>query len=240
MDKLPRCGSEHAPASPVCDRAEWVREQLLAWFGWCGRTFPWREPGRSAYEVVVAEIMLQRTTAGAVARAYTAFLELYPSWPSLGQATREELWESLRPLGLWRQKADVLLQIARSVEDAGGKVPASRPELERLKGVGPYTASAVLAVAYGQAEPLIDVNTARVLGRFFGLRPVPCVGDPRLHALARRVTVGERSLSVSWAVLDFGALVCRARGPLCQSCPLGEQCASFGASSTTGDRSAAR
>src|SRR2546421_5455532 len=76
-------------------RGEVLREQLLAWFGCRGRTFPWREPGRSAYQVVVAKTLLQRTTASAVARAYTPFLNRYPSWSRLAQVSRE----ALRPLG---------------------------------------------------------------------------------------------------------------------------------------------
>ncbi len=233
MDKQPRWGANCGPAPPAPsdERVIWLREQLLAWFEECARSFLWRDAGRTAYEVVVAEILLQRTSASAVARAYAPFLDRYPSWSSLGKATQGELWEALRPLGLWRQKADVLLSIAHSVEEEGGAFPASRRELERLKGIGPYTASAVMAVAYGEAEPLVDVNTVRVLGRFFGFRPLPGVGDSLLHALARCLVVGEKSLSVSWAVLDFGALMCRARRPLCQSCPLGECCASFAGAS---------
>ncbi len=230
MDKQsqPCTHRDLTPPLPGDERVIWLRGQLLSWFERCGRTFSWREAGRNAYEVVVAEILLQRTTAGAVAQAYIPFLARYPSWTALGQAPQEELWQALRPLGLWRQKADVLLSLARTVEETGGALPASRRELERFKGVGQYTASAVLSVVYGQAEPLVDVNTARVLGRFFGFRPLPKVGDPHLHGFARCLTVGEKSLTVSWAVLDFGALVCRARYPLCQRCPLSGSCASSG------------
>jgi len=81
----------------------------------------------------------------------------------------------------------VLLSLARTVEEVDGAFPDGRRVLEQLRGVGQYTASAVLSVVYGEAEPLVDVNTARVLGRFFGFRSLPNVGDPHLHALDRRV-----------------------------------------------------
>ncbi|TMD62385.1 MAG: hypothetical protein E6I91_16170, partial [Chloroflexi bacterium] len=102
----------------------------------------------------------------------------------------------------------------------GGAVPCTRAELERLRGIGPYTASAVLAIVYGRAEPLLDVNMARLLGRFLASsEPVEESPKRTLHALALRLVRGKRSLEVNWA-----ALVCRARRPLCPQCPLRTRC----------------
>ena len=134
----------------------------------------------------------------------------------------------LRPLGLWRQKALALRHLAQSIEEHGGVVPRTRTELECMRGIGPYTTSAVLAIVYGQAEPLVDVNMTRLLGQFFGSS-----GDTQgsrqrlLHALGLHLVSGGHSLQVNWAVLDFGALVCRARRPLCPECPLRVKCQSF-------------
>jgi A/G-specific adenine glycosylase len=188
-----------------------LRRRLLSWFARDGRSFPWREPGRVPYEVVVAEILLQRTTATGVARAYAGFVDRYPSWASLAQAPLEDLENALRPLGLWRQKALAFQQLALSIEGRGGVVPRTRTELERLPGIGPYTASAVLAIVYGRAEPLLDVNMTRLLGRFLG-------------SSQRTGASSKRCLVVNWAALDFGALVCRARRPLCPECPLRARC----------------
>ena len=152
----------------VAKRISWLRRRLLSWFARNGRSFPWREAGREPYEVVVAEILLQRTTAAAVARAYSGFLKCYPSWIALAQSPLVDLENALRPLGLWRQKALAFHQLALTVEMNGCVVPGTRKELERLPGIGPYTASAVLSIVYGRAEPLLDVNMARVLGRFLG------------------------------------------------------------------------
>jgi A/G-specific adenine glycosylase len=204
----------------------WLRGRLLSWFARNGRSFPWREPVRVPYEVVVAEILLQRTTAAGVARAYPGFVDRYPSWASLEQAPLEDLENVLRPLGLWRQKALAFQHLARSIEGRGGVVPRTRTELERLPGIGPYTASAVLAIVYGRAEPLFDVNMARLLGRFLGsLERTEASPRRTLHALALRLVSSKRSLEVNWAALDFGARVCKARRPLCQECPLRTRCA---------------
>ena len=206
-------------------RIPWLRRRLLSWFEQGGRSFPWRDPGRTPYEVVVAEILLQRTTAAGVARAYSAFIERYPSWATLAQAPLDDLESALKPLGLWRQKALALQHLAESIEERGGAIPRTRAELERLRGIGPYTASAVLAIVYGRAEPLLDVNMARLLGRFLGSSGRTEAGSKRsLNAFALRLASGKPSLEVNWAVLDFGALVCRARRPHCQECPLRARC----------------
>jgi A/G-specific adenine glycosylase len=214
------------PSPEAAARIRWLRGRLLSWFAREGRSFPWRDPGRTPYEVVVAEILLQRTTAAGVARTYTGFVERYSSWGTLAHAPLDGLENALRPLGLWRQKALAFQRLAQSIEANGSIVPRTRKELELLRGIGPYTASAVLAIVYGRAEALLDVNMARVLGRFLGPSERAEAKPTRmLHALALRLVRSKRGLEVNWAALDFGALVCRARHPLCPACPLRTRCA---------------
>ena len=185
------------PPPGAVARIPWLRRRLLSWFACNGRSFPWRQPGRTPYEVVVAEILLQRTTAAGVARAYPRFTERFPSWAALSQAPLECLESALRPLGLWRQKTLAFQSLAQSIEANGGAIPRTRTELERMRGIGPYTASAVLTIVYGRAEPLLDVNMARCLWRFFG-PPEPTTQGPKrwLQALALRLVGGKRSLQV--------------------------------------------
>ena len=222
---------EYTPSAlplEAVERIPWLRRRLLSWFEQSGRSFPWREPGRTPYEVVVAEILLQRTTAAGVVRAYSGFIERYPSWATLAQTPLDGLENALRPLGLWRQKALAFQHLAQSVEERGGVIPRTRAELERLRGIGPYTASAVLAIVYGRTEALLDVNMTRLLGRLLGSPGSPEAGAKGpLHAFALRLVSGKRSLEINWAVLDFGALVCRARRPRCPECPLRTRCWSF-------------
>ena len=223
------------------ERTSGLRERLLVWFERNGRSFPWRDPDRSAYETLVAEILLQRTTAAGVARAYPALIERYPSWAALARSSPEDFESDLRPLGLWRQKARALRHLALFFEERSGAIPDTRAVLERLPGIGPYTASAVLAIVHGRAEPFVDVNMARLLGRYFGLpAEVTGVRGRLLRALGLRLVSGEHSLEVNWAVLDFAALVCQARRPLCQGCPLRTGCRSRAPTPTPGAVSGSR
>lgn len=225
MTKQSRDLPEYQLGAEVFTQIPWFREALLAWFHSQGRSFPWREPGRTAYEILIAEILLQRTTAGKVAQAYNAFLERYPSWSFLVQTSSEELQESLKPLGLWLQKAQVFQSLAAIMEKQNGLFPASRSELEQLPGIGQYIASAALLTLYNQPEPLIDVNMARVLERFFGPRKLADIRyDPYLQTLARNVVNIEESLQINWAILDLGALACKSGVPLCSQCPLKIEC----------------
>lgn len=203
----------------------WFREQIVAWFKLNRRSFPWRETNRTPYEIAIAEILLQRTPASSVAKVYDTFLERYPSWTSLSEATSEELEESIKGLGLSRLKAEIFRHLCEAIEIRGGSVPATRSELEQIKGVGQYTSSAILTVLHGLHEPLVDVNMARVLGRFFERRIRSDVrDDPSLHVLARYIVDTENCLQINWAILDLSALICKFTRPLCQECPLQPKC----------------
>lgn len=213
----------------IKEKVPWFRRRIRAWFKENRRIFPWRAPGLNPYEVLVAEIMLQRTVAANVVNVYSSFLEKYPTFSTLSRATIEELEEILKPLGLWRLKARVFQQIARVISENNNQLPSSREELERLENVGQYTASVILTTFHGMAEPFIDVNIARVIDRFFGPRVnIDIRNDPYLKSLSGLIVKNAReSLELNWAILDFAALICKAPKPLCTICPVKEKCLYF-------------
>lgn len=212
----------------ITRRTSWFRTRLLEWFEDNKRSFPWREPGRPQYEIIVAEILLQRTPAQTVARVYDAFMERFPSWLALATATPVDLRPLLEPLGLWHIRAGILSRVAEAMVAGDDVVPASRFELEQIKGIGQYTAAAILLVVHGHDEPLLDTNMARVLERYFGPRTYFDIrDDPYLHSLARRVVQGPNSLKLNWAILDFAAQVCKSKRPLCKQCPVHTKCLFF-------------
>ena len=221
---------ENYDLSPALkEKVSWFRRRLRGWFKKNRRHFPWRDPERSLYEILVAEIMLRQTKAGTVAQIYPLFLAKYPDFSHLSKAPIEDLQEAIKPLGLWRQKAAVFLEVAQAVLENDGQLPSSRKELESLMHIGQYISSVILTTFHGKAEPFIDVNTARVVDRFFGPRKLVDIRyDPYLKAISSLIVKNPReSLTLNWAILDFAALVCKAIKPLCPTCPMKSNCLYF-------------
>jgi A/G-specific adenine glycosylase len=202
-----------------------LRVRLSAWFAAKGRSFPWRKRTATLYEQIVTEVLLQRTRAEVVAAFFPRFKQRYPSWKGLARATETDLRVLLRPLGLWRRRASSLLKLARVVARNKGRFPRTRSEIEALPSVGQYICNAVLLFANRQAEPLLDVNMARVLERCFGLRRLADIRyDPELQAISRLLVSGPHAIEINWAILDLAAMVCVARLPRCSDCPIKRQC----------------
>ena len=153
----------------------------------------------------------------------------YPDFSHLAEASKRDLHKIIKPLGLWRQKTPIFLAVAKAVQANGGQLPSSRSELEKLFHIGNYIASVILTSFHGKAEPFVDVNMARVVDRFFGPRELVDIRyDPYLHAVAHEIVKNRKeSLQLNWAVLDFAALVCQARRPRCEICPMTSKCLWF-------------
>lgn len=204
-----------------------LARDLVAWAAENGRQFPWRTREASNYERIAVEVLLQRTTATAVSRFYGDFFERFPSWESLAEASEADLEEFLRPLGLWRRRAKSLLGLAGYASSRGGIFPANSAGHSEIPAVGQYVSNAILLFQEGTALPLLDVNMARVVERF--VRPRRLVDiryDPWLQEAARWL-VRRDPVATNWALLDFAALVCKARQPRCSECPVSSRCTYF-------------
>ncbi len=201
------------------------QRRLLAWYRENRRDLPWRRT-RNPYHILVSEIMLQQTQVDRVIPKYREWLTRYPSLERLAQATTREVREAWYPLG-YNIRPVRLREIARTVlRTHRGQIPRSREELLTLKGIGPYTAGAVLSFAHRQDAPILDTNVRRVLRRVFigdGRR----VGDRALWMLAKALIPRGRAYDFNQGLMDFGATVCTARRPRCPSCPLFRLCASY-------------
>lgn len=232
--KLPRGGRFRARAPvvrplPVVTAAAAARRafrrRLLAWYRRNGRDLPWRRT-RDPYRVLVSEMMLQQTQVARVVPKYREWLRRYPSLEALAAASAGEVREVWYPLG-YNVRPLRLRSIARTVvRRHGGRLPASRDGLLGLKGIGAYTAGAVLSFAFGQDAPIVDTNVRRVLRRVWVGEHRP-VRDRALWDLAARLLPRGRAYDFNQALMDLGATICTARRPRCGVCPLARMCASY-------------
>jgi len=205
-----------------------LQSKLLGWFELEKRLFPWRKEGLSEYMLIIAEVLLQRTKAETVAGFYSKFIKDFPSWQSIADAGVEQIETSLKPVGLYRQRAARLLKLAREMVLREGRIPSEKEELKNIPLMGQYITNAVLLIIHRQRVPLIDVNMARVLERYFKEREMADIRyDPHLQKLALQFADHPNSKELSWAILDFAALICRARNPKCQDCFLLLKCAYY-------------
>lgn len=197
--------------------------RLLRWYRRQGRSLPWRRTS-DPYRILVSEVMLQQTQVERVIPKYHQFLRRYPSVAALARAHVQEVREAWYPLG-YNARPVRLVAIAREVvRHYGGQIPAARERLLALKGIGPYTAGAVLAFAHGRRVPVVDTNVRRVLQRVFHGR---AASDRALWRLAEHL-LPRRAYDFNQALMDFGALICTARRPQCPICPMRTFCRSYG------------
>ena len=198
---------------------------LLRWYARHGRDLPWRRT-RDPYAILVSETMLQQTQVARVLEYYPRFLRRYPTVEALAVATPTAVRESWDGLGYYRRAVNLRRTAALVAERHGGRFPADLAALQSLPGIGRYTAGAVAAFAFGQDAPILDTNAARVLSRVFG--PGRRRGRTRrLWALAERAIPTGRGYAFNQAIMDLGALVCRARRPACPACPVRRACGTF-------------
>ncbi|MBL7083864.1 MAG: DNA glycosylase [Candidatus Aminicenantes bacterium] len=200
------------------------RNKLIHWFNRNKRTYPWRET-RDPFKVLIAEMMLRRTKADQVKSVYEKLFSEYPDLESLASAENKKLENILYPLGLkWRTPAFGL--VAKDVrEKYQCKVPETREELSELPGVGEYVAGAVLSVAYGKKEWIVDSNIVRLFRRYFGIKTSKeGRRDKHVIEMAKIYALGRNPRKFNLAILDFTALVCTPKNPKCDKCTLKRNC----------------
>ncbi len=198
------------------------------WYDTSARSLPWRQPDATAWAVLVSEIMLQQTPVPRVLPAYTAWLDRWPTPAALAGAGASDAVRMWGKLG-YPRRALRLHECARAlVAEHGGEVPADVTVLLTLPGIGDYTARAIAAFAFGQRQPVVDTNVRRVVAR-----AVLGVGEAGPPSTRRDLATVEALLPTrpaaaahfSVALMELGALVCTAKAPRCNDCPLRTECA---------------
>jgi len=200
-----------------CDERR-LRRALLSWYRTNARDLPWRGT-RDPYAILVSEVLLQQTRVEQALGYYARFLEAFPNLGSLARASEEEVLQVWAGAGYYR-RARNLHRLANQVIEHG--LPQNARELERLPGVGPYTAAAVASIAFGEPVATVDGNVRRVLSRLFARER----SQPRwLRETAQALLDPDAPGAWNQAVMELGATVCTPKSPRCSACPAAHVCA---------------
>ncbi|MEW5990631.1 MAG: A/G-specific adenine glycosylase [Chloroflexota bacterium] len=199
-----------------------LRDAILGWFDAEGRPLAFRAT-TDPWAILVSEAMAQQTQAARAADAWGRFLAEYPTAATLATATPAAVLRAWRGLGYNRRALALRRAAMAIVDEHGGRVPSEIEALRRLPGVGPYTARAVAALAFGRRVGAVDTNVRRVLNRAVGGRP-GAFTEAQLQAVADDSVPADRPGEWTHALMDVGATFCRPRAPCCEACPARPWC----------------
>ena len=183
-------------------------------------------PGKLAdpYKVWLSEIMLQQTTVKAVIPYFGRFLHRWPTVRALAAADLDDVLSVWAGLGYYSRARNLHACARHVVENCGGRFPSTEAALRELPGIGPYTAAAIAAIAFGEQAMPVDGNVERVVSRLFAVRePLPG-SKPTLRKLAATLTPASRTGDFAQAMMDLGATICTPKRPSCLMCPLSSRC----------------
>jgi A/G-specific adenine glycosylase len=202
-----------------------LRSRVLGWYGRRARPLAFRATS-DPWAILVSEVMAQQTQAARAAEAWSFFIAAYPTPAALAAAPIGEVIRAWRGLGYNRRAVSLQRAAQVIVRDHAGRVPADLEALRGLPGVGPYTARAVAALAFGLRVGAVDTNVRRVLGRaFFGDIALGPADHAAIQALADELAPARAPGAWTHALMDVGATVCHLRAPRCADCPLAFTCA---------------
>lgn len=224
----PPSRQKRQPQLPLRPAGAETVQALLQWYDRERRHLPWRyAPRRKAdpYRVWLSEIMLQQTTVKAVIPFFEKFVARWPTVAALAAASQDEVLQQWAGLGYYSRARNLKACADAVVRDFDGVFPSTEPDLLTLPGIGPYTAAAIAAIAFGRHATPVDGNVERVVSRLFAVRqPLP-QSKSEIRRLAATLTPSRRPGDFAQAMMDLGAQICSPKNPSCLMCPLQQDCA---------------
>ncbi|HWX08294.1 MAG TPA: A/G-specific adenine glycosylase, partial [Bradyrhizobium sp.] len=202
---------------------------LLAWYDRHRRRLPWRPlPGERAdpYAVWLSEIMLQQTGVKTVGPYFEKFMSRWPEVAALARASLDDVLRMWAGLGYYSRARNLHACAVAVLHDHGGVFPDTEQGLRSLPGIGPYTAAAIAAIAFGQRTMPVDGNIERVVSRLFAVEESLPQAKPLIQQLATTLLGASRAGDSAQALMDLGASICTPKKPACALCPLNGDCVS--------------
>lgn len=199
--------------------------KVIKWYQHNQRELPWRST-REPYLIWLSEIILQQTRVAQGMPYYLKFIEAFPNIIHFAKASQEKLLGLWQGLGYYSRARNMHKCAKEIVETHGGKFPEAYHELIKLPGIGPYTAAAIASICFEEKVAVIDGNVFRVLSRYFGLKHNISLASSRekFQKLANELIKGVAPGDFNQAVMEFGALHCKPKHPMCTVCTLRDSC----------------
>ena len=205
-------------------------ETLLSWYDQHKRSMPWRDI-RNPYATWVSEIMLQQTRVETVVPYFLRFMADFPDLKSLAEAEEDDVLKHWEGLGYYSRARNLHAAAKQVMADYGGALPSQPELLQKIKGVGAYTAGAIASIAFGVTTPAVDGNVIRVISRIEGIRENamdPAVKQ-KITEQVTQIIPPDRPGDFNQALMDLGATICVPGTPDCGSCPMRDLCSACAA-----------
>ncbi|MCX2573444.1 A/G-specific adenine glycosylase [Pedobacter sandarakinus] len=204
------------------------QQELIDWYYKNKRDLPWRHT-KDAYTIWLSEIILQQTRVEQGLPYFHRFLANFPTVGAFAAASEEQVLKLWQGLGYYSRCRNMHATAQVVVNDFGGVFPDSHDALLKLKGIGEYTAAAISSFATGEPRAVVDGNVFRVLARYFGVYTAinSPAGKKEFYSLANELLHRNNSADYNQAIMEFGAIQCKPKSPLCITCPLSQDCYAF-------------
>jgi A/G-specific adenine glycosylase len=204
---------------------QFFRNKVKEYYTRFGRDFFWRSGNLTPYQIMITELFLKKTRAENVEKHVFGFLKEFPTYKKILQCKKSTLYRKVQGLGLGRQRTVALKEIAIYVNKKfSGRLPEDINKISEIPHVGPYIANATMCFGLNKRSPILDINTSRIISRFFGLNnDVDLRNNSELQDKASEVLPRRRFKEYNWGLLDLGSSTCKAN-PLCQNCLLKIHC----------------
>lgn len=205
-----------------------LRQRLCDWFTVHQRPLPWRAT-YDPYHIWISEIMGQQTQIERVAEYFLRWVERFPDLAAVAAAPEQAILKAWEGLGYYSRARNLHQTALRLIASGASEIPADYRQLLALPGIGPYTAAAIVSIAFNQPYPLLDANVARLFARLADIgRPLKeSATQKRLHALAEALLDRANPRIYNQALMELGALVCTPKKPVCASCPIRPHCRAY-------------
>ena len=209
---------------------QFVTKKILNWYDLNKRSLPWRKnvsPTKKQYLTLVSEFMLQQTQVTTVIPYFNRFIKDISNLSSLAKTSDKKLFKLWEGLGYYSRVKNLKRTAQIIKKNFKGRLPDNFEDLISLPGIGNYTASAILAIAFNKSYIPLDGNVERVLKRYFFLKKDKEIAKENLHKKKLVLGLSPRSSDYAQALIELGALICKPINPICSKCPISKKCKSF-------------